>query len=222
MDWSELQEERENLKLIEKYQCFKCILPIDGDHASHSGLIDAKLFKQLCDGIYIDNGNKMYWFDEKAKGNAFFIPPRGLKISFDRQKLIRWKDSEFNGEITFLEARGKIKQHMLSSTLTYDVLFELLCKPYATGYHVPTNFEITYPKAITVVIKENLESRPPNEWFTIKVGEIKVDDKHDCDSDKEYEFSMNIHSEDRKSELVFKGVQIRPKQPSYGTSSFKI
>ncbi|KAA0047061.1 protein PHLOEM PROTEIN 2-LIKE A1-like [Cucumis melo var. makuwa] len=122
-------------------------------------------------------------------------------------------------EITWLEAHGKIRQHMLSSTLTYDVLFELLIKPYVTGFIKPTTFALTFPKAAKVVIKENLESRPRSIWFTIKVGEIKVEDKHDCDSDKEYEFSMYNHSEDRKSGLIFKGIHIRPKQPSYGSSS---
>lgn len=33
MDWSDLEEERWRLKLMEKYQCLNCILQLNGDHA---------------------------------------------------------------------------------------------------------------------------------------------------------------------------------------------
>ncbi|NP_001284457.1 protein PHLOEM PROTEIN 2-LIKE A1-like [Cucumis melo] len=219
-------EARENLQIKEKFgHCLSYILPSTGNPVVHWPSY-SKLYQQLCEGITLNNGTKIYWFDKKGKGNGYFLLPKSLSIAWiDDRRYWKWIFVELSGKklevaelirVSWLDARGKIKEYMLSPGIVYEVLCHLLLKPGASGWHEPINFGLTFPDGKTYVNQESLECRPRDVWFTVKVGEFKVDDRHGCDSTKEYEFSMYNHGGHWKTEMILKGYEIRPKQSSCG------
>ena len=116
-------------------------------------------------------------------------------------------------KVRWLDVRVRIKEYMLSAGVTYELLCHLLLKSCASGWHEPINFGLTLPNGTKFVNSESLECKPRDVWFTIKVEEFKIGDKHGCLNAKEYEFSMYNHNQHWKSGLIFKSFEIRPKQP---------
>nr|CDK12646.1 phloem lectin [Cucumis sativus] len=218
-------EARESLQIQESYgHCLTYILPKTLNVTVHWPTY-AKLYQQLIAGITLNKGTKLYWFDKKGKGNRYVLLPKSHTIIWiDDCQYWKWIPGEIYGKkidvaqlikVCWLDISGKLKQYALSSGVLYEVLCHVCVTPCASGWQEPVIFVITLPDGKKIETKESLQCKPRDVWFTIKIGEFKVD-KHDCNSDKEYEFRVYNHSSQWKTGLKFKGFEIRLKQSSCG------
>ncbi|XP_038893816.1 lectin-like [Benincasa hispida] len=218
------KEARENLGVKVEYgHCLKPILTENAD-----GVVQwpsfINLYQQLIAGIYLDNGTKKYWFDKITKSNSYFIYPKGLSIAWiDDSRYWRWTIVEQFGRrveaaelirVSWFDVRGKIKAYFLSPGITYEIYYDLFLRSSASGWNEAVVFSIKLPNGFTIAKSEVLQNKPREQWFQIKIGEFKVDDKYGCNSVEEYEYSMLNHGGHWKTGLIVRGVGIQAKQPS--------
>ncbi|MFX9845290.1 PP2 domain-containing protein, partial [Acinetobacter baumannii] len=177
-----------------------------------------KLYEQLYAGVYLNKNKKKYWVNKETKSNCFTLFARDLAITWGEDtRYWRWlplkESSDESFEIAellnvcWLEIHGRLEMASLSPGTTYEVIFVVKLNGSANGWEVPVNVKLTLPDGTTQEHKENLATKPKDQWFEIRAGSFKASAKGGEMVVSIYEFEGGKW----KKGLIIKGVNIKPK-----------
>lgn len=111
-------------------------------------------------------------------------------------------------DVCWLEIYGKFNTKMLSPGILYEVVFVIKLKDPAYGWGLPVNVSLVLPNGYKQERKENLQTKPREQWIEVPVGEFITSPENVG----EIQFGMHEYDGGEwKRGLVIKGIAIRPK-----------
>ncbi|XP_019156033.1 PREDICTED: lectin-like [Ipomoea nil] len=179
-----------------------------------------KLFEQLYAGVFLDQKKKKYWVDRRWRKNCFILFARDVSITWGEDKRYwHWPMHQESSEISvpvaellnvcWLEIHGRFDVSKLSPETTYEVIFVVMLKDPAYGWHIPVNLRLILPDGSRQERKENLMEKARGKWIEIQAGEF---DMRSMAKNGEIEFSIyEYEGSIWKRGLVIKNVVIRAK-----------
>ncbi|XP_075644218.1 uncharacterized protein PHLOEM PROTEIN 2-LIKE A4-like [Castanea sativa] len=182
-----------------------------------------KLYEQLYDGVFVEEGNKLKFFvDKKLNKNGFVYFARALYICWaDTPQYWTWtKEKDTSGEdievaellsVCWLEITGEIWTVKLTPGTLYEIVFVIMIKEGGNISNYTLQLTIDGSKGRS----QSLKDTPRNEWLEMQVGEFMMAPERVG----WLKFRLEEYSPDWKNGLVVKCVIIRPKTNGPKTNS---
>ncbi|KAL5775462.1 hypothetical protein ACOSP7_013019 [Xanthoceras sorbifolium] len=185
------------------------------------------LYKQLEDGVFLNQKRQKYWVDKESGSNSFMLYAREFSISWGGDnRFWHWytepETSDVSVEVAelkdvcWLEINAKFDTTKLTPGTLYQVAFVVKMKNSSRGWDKKVNLRLRLPDGNTKGVEENLMLQPKEEWINIPVDEFLVTPENTGELD----ISMDEYKDGKwKSGLIIKGVIIQPKKIKEGEDS---